>query len=234
VLFSAGAGFTLSGRFVTDINADLNTGGVLLDFAPANITNDESLIINNALITRNGVANADDSTLHPNIDHTSVKSRWTSNTGLPNTKKYIKGVCTTEVATALSGVAIDTYLPLEGAVTIPQQVQFDSPSNGQFRLLTGNGIYTFMGTIQIKGTAGDIIDIQATLSTDGGATFATDINHIQLEIPNLVGTSDFATFSINFIQSLKKNDRVRLEVENKTGARNVTQGLESFLIITEA
>ena len=37
----------------------------------------------------------------------------------------------------------------------------------------------------------------------------------------------------NLTSSLKKNDRIRLEVENLTAARNVTMGIESFLIVTE-
>ena len=54
-----------------------------------------------------------------------------------------------------------------------------------------------------------------------------------LEIANLSGPNDFATHSINFSSSLKKNDRIRLEVENLTAARNVTMGTESFMIVTE-
>ena len=232
-LFEAGAGLTFSGRFVTDINADLAATGALLDFAPANITNNESLIINGAFVTRDGVINASDTTIYPNIDHKSVKSNWGNNTGLPNTKKYIKAICTTEVVTALSGQPISTYLPLEGTFTPEVEVQFDSPVNGQYRLLTGNGIYSINGTIQIIGTAGDVVDLRITLSQDDGLTFPTQVNHIGLEIPNYTGGNDFATFSVNFIQELKEGERIRLEVENNTAARNVTAGSQSFLIVTE-
>lgn len=232
-LFTAGIGLLFSGRFISDLNVDMPATGALFDFSDANFVNDESLIISRAFATRNGVADASDATLTPNIDNTSVKSNWDSNTGLPNTRKYLKSVCTSEAATALSGVAINTYLPLAGTFAPSPVVQFDMPANGEYRLLTGNGIYNITGTVQISGTSGDIIDMRVTLSTDGGLTFATEINHIGLEIPNLVGTSDFATFSLNFIYPLKKNQRIRVEVENKTAARDVTCKQESFVIITE-
>lgn len=230
-LFKAGTGFVYGGRFITDINCNMPATGALIDFAEANITNDESLILDGAYVQRQGVLDASDSTLYPNIDHTSVKSNWGNNTGLPNTQKYIKTVCTAEVITNIASAS--TYYPLAGTMTVSNSVQFDSPANGQIRLLTGNGLYDISGTIQIKGTAGDSVDIQVTRSTDGGSTFPEVINHIGLEIANLSGPNDFATYSINFSSSLKKNDRIRLEVENLTAARNVTMGTESFLIVTE-
>ena len=232
VLYKAGAGLVFGGRFITDFNVDLPATGALFDFSASNITNDESLIVDGAFVTRNGVLDASDSTLYPNINHQSVKSNWGNNTGLPNTRKYIKGTITTEVATALSGQPVSTYLPLAGTVTINNAVQFDEPANGEYRLLTGNGLYLISGTVLIAGTAGDVIDLRVTLSTDNGVTFPTEINHIQQEIPNFIGT-DFATYSVNFIQELKKDDRIRLEVENNTAARNVTGRLESYLIVSE-
>lgn len=230
-LFKAGDGFSYSGRFITDINCDLPTNGALIDFSELNVVNDEALIIDGAFVTRNGVLDASDSTIYPNIDHTSVKSNWGNNTGLPNTKKYIKAVCSAESPTVIG--AIDTYYPLLGTFTVNDSVQLSMPVNGEFELLTGNGIYQASGTVQIKGTAGDLIDLRVVKSNDGGATYPDEVNHIQLEIANLSGPNDFATYSINFIQELKKGERLRLEVENKTAARNVTMSPESFFIITE-
>lgn len=230
-LFKAGTGFVYGGRFITDINCNMPATGALIDFSPSNVTNDESLILDGAYVQRQGVLDASDTTLYPNIDHTSVKSNWGNNTGLPNTQKYIKTVCTAEVVTNIASAS--TYYPLAGTMTVSDSVQFDAPVNGQIRLLTGNGLYDISGTIQIKGNAGDSVDIQVTRSTDGGSTFPEVINHIGLEIANLAGPNDFATYSINFSSSLKKNDRIRLEVENLTAARNVTMGAESFMIVTE-
>lgn len=230
-LFKAGTGFTLSGRFITDINCDLPTTGALLDFSDTNIVNDESLVIQGAFITRNGVVNPEDAGITPNINESSVKSSWKGNTGLPNTTKYIKGVCSAEVPTTIT--AIDTYYPLLGTMTIERQTHFDSPANGQYRLLTGTGDYLITGDLTIEGTANNTIDIRVTRSTDDGASFTDVINHTKRVVNNLSGGRDVAFFQINFIANLNKNDRVRIEVENKTqGSTSVTLELDSYLIVS--
>lgn len=228
-LFRAGTAFTFDGRFITDINCDLPTNGALLDFAPSNVTNDESLILQSTLITRDGVIDPEDTAIYPNIDHTSVKSNWSDNTGLPNTRKYIKGVCTAEVLTTIS--AIDTYTPLLGSITISEQSHFDEPANGEYRLLTGTNDVNVIGDISIDGTSGEVIDLRVTKSTDDGATFPTEVNHVRRVINNLAGGADLAFFTVNFITTMNKNDRLRVEVENKTSSNNVTQVADSFLIV---
>ena len=230
-LFVAGTGLTIGGRFITDINCNLPASGALLDFSPVNINNEESLILDGCYITREGVLDAGDNTIYPNIDQTSIKSNWGGNTGIPNTQKYIKAKCSAEVETTIS--AISTYYPLLGVFSVDNQVQFDMPANGEFELLTGNGLYRIIGNVQIKGTNGDAVDLRVTLSDDGGSTFPTEINHIQLEIPNLAGSNDFATYSVNFVQSIKKGQRIRMEVRNTSSTNNLTMKQESFLTVSE-
>lgn len=230
-LFKTGTALTFSGRFVTDINCDLPATGALMDFAPANITNDEALELQGCFITRSGTVDAGDTTIFPNIDHTSVKSNWKGNTGLPNTQKYIKATCTTEVTTTIS--AANTYYVLAGTYTVDTNVHFDMPTNGEFRLLTGNGSYEITGDFIIEGGANDVIDIRVTKSTDGGSTWPTVINHIRRQINSLVGGRDVAFFPLSFIATLEKDDRVRVEVENTTGTSDVTMELDSYFIITE-
>lgn len=229
-IFKAGTGFNFSGRFQTDVLANMPTLGALIDFSDSNVVNDESLIINGARVTRGGIADSGDTTLYPNIDHKSVKSNWSNNTGMPNTKKYIKSYCSAEIATTVSD--IETYYPLLGTMVVEKATQLSMPVNGQYELLTGDGLFNILGTIQIKGNSGELIDLRVTLSDDNFST-VTEVNHIQLEISNLTGSNDFATFSVNFIQELRKGDRLRLEVENKTSATNVTMGSSSFLIISK-
>lgn len=230
-LFKTGTGLTFSGRFITDINCNLNTNGALFDFSEVNFINDESLTIKGAFITRNGVVSESDTTIHPNIDQTNVKSLWSENIGIPNTTKYIKSVCTSEVETPI--LAIDTYYPLLGTLTIERQSHFDMPSNGEFRLLSGNGTYQINGEIDVVGTQGNELHLRIVKSTDGGLTFPTEINHIKRVVNNLAGGRDVAFFSLSFISDLKKNDRIRIEVENKSGTGNVTQELDSYFIITK-
>jgi len=230
-LFKAGAGLSMGGRFITDLNCDLPASGALLDFSESNIVGDESLIIQGAFITRQGVIDASDTGLTPNINQDSVKSSWGDNTGIGNTQKYIKGECTAETVTTVA--AANTYYPLLGAVTISDAVQFDSPANGQYRLLTGNGKYQITGDLTLAATANNQIDVRVAKSTDGGLTFPEEINHIGRTVNNLSGARDVAFMPLNFIADLKRNDVVRLEVENKTAANNITQELGSYLIITE-
>ena len=228
-LFKAGDNFTLSGRFVTDLNCDLPATGSLLDFSEDNIVNDESLVIQGAFITRNGVVNPKDTTLISNITEGSVKSSWKNNTGLGNTTKYIKGVCSVELETPI--VQTDTYYPLNGTITIAKQTHFDSPSSGVYRLLTGTGDYLVTGDLIITGSANDQIDIRIVKSTDNFTT-SEEINHSRRVINNLSGNRDVAFFPINFIANLDKGNVIRVEIENKTSTNNVSQEVDSFLILS--
>lgn len=230
-LFKTGTGLTFDGRFITDINCDLPSSGALLDFTPANIVNDESLVIQGAFVTRSGVVDPSDAGLTPNIDQDSIKSNWDSNTGLANTTKYIKASTTSEVVTPIA--SINTYYPLLGTFTTEKEVHFDMPVNGEFRLLTGTGDYLVSGDITVEGTASNVIDIRVTKSTDGGSTWPTEVNHISRVINNLAGGRDVAFFPISFIANLNKNDRLRVEVENRSSSNNVTMELDSFFIVSE-
>lgn len=229
-LFKNGTSLTFSGRFISDINCDLPSSGALFDFSELNINNDESLIINGAFITRNGVINSDDTTIYPNINNTSVKSLWSDNTGIPNTTKYIKGSISTEVVTNITSTGV--YFPLNGTYTINDRSHFDSPVNGQFRLLSGNGSYQISGDYILNSGQNNEVHLRVTKSTDGGVTFPTEINHLTRTINNFAGGRDVGFFPINFIANLKEGDIVRLEVENVTATNNITAEVDSYFIIT--
>jgi hypothetical protein len=228
-LFKAGSGLAYSGRFIIGINADLPATGALIDFAPSNINNDESLQLRGCRITRNGVINTADTTIHPNIDEDAVQSLWSDNVGVPNTVKYIRSNVTAEVETTIS--VIDTYYPLAGTFTVQEESHFDMPSNGEFRLLSGNGRYQISGDLIIDGSPNNELDVRVTKSTDDGATWPTQIFHIRRQVNSLVGGRDVAFFPFNFITSLVDNDRIRLEIENKSGTANVTMELDSYIIV---
>jgi len=229
-LFKAGTGFTYAGRVILGMNCDLPATGAFCDFAASNIDNDESLQLSDCRVTRAGVLDASDTTIYPNIDHTNVKCLWTDNAGLPNTTKYIKGNITTEVATVVS--ATNTYYPLAGTFTVETSSHLDMPSNGEFRLLSGNGTYQILGDFVIDGAANDVVNMRVTKSTDGGATWPTEITHIRRQVNSFVGGRDVAFFPINLIATLQEDDRVRLEIENTTSTANLTAELDSYFIIT--
>ena len=229
-LFKAGTGFTFAGRVILGMNCDLPATGAFCDFAASNIDNDESLQLADCRMTRSGTLDASDTTIYPNIDHTNVKCLWSDNAGLPNTTKYIKGNVTTEVTTTISSTSV--YYPLEGTFTIETSSHMDMPSNGEFRLLSGNGTYQIVGDLVLDAAANDVLDVRVTKSTDDGATWPTEITHIRRQVNSLVGGRDVAFFPINFIATLQEDDRVRLEVENTTSTSNVTAELDSYFIVT--
>lgn len=105
------------------------------------------------------------------------------------------------------------------------------PVNGQFRIRTGSGAFVISGDVSIEGTAGELIDIRVTKSTDDGATFPTQISHIRRPILSLPGPRDIAFFPIKFTPILNEGDRIRIEVENNTSTNNVTMELDSSITI---
>ena len=231
-LFKTGTALLIQGRFNLNINCNLPTTGALIDLAGVNILNKESLILENCFIRRNGVIDSSDTTIYPNIDDTNNKSLWNDNTGIPNTQKYIRQVITTEVTTTINTIGI--YEVLLATWTVDSDIShFDSPSNGQLRLQSGNGKYMVSGDISITGTANDVVDVRVVKSTDDGVTWPIVINHIRRQINSLVGGRDVAFFPINFLVSLKDGDRIRIEVENTTSTDDVTAEIDSSFVITQ-
>jgi len=229
-LFRAGVGFTVASRFLIGINCDLPTTGSLIDFSPVNITNDEALELYECIITRNGVRDSTDTTIHPNITEDSVKCLWTSNVGVPNTVKYLKASNTLEVLTTIASSGVLT--PVLGTLTVGQASHFDSPANGEIRLLSGNGIYQITGDYAIAGGSNDSLKLAVTMSTDDGVTFPTELGSIIRTVNDLKSGNDVGFFPINFIATLAKDSRIRLEVSNETDTTNVTAQLDSYIIAT--
>ena len=89
-LFSAGTGFVMQSRFLTDINCDLPTLAAFCDFSPTNFPNPSTLQIQGAIITRDGASNANDANITPNVGATDLCSAWRDNVGLKNT--FVGGV----------------------------------------------------------------------------------------------------------------------------------------------
>lgn len=229
-LFKAGTNLTFDGRFITDINCDLPSTGALLDFSASNIVNEESLILKGTFIRRQGIIDASDSTIFPNLDNTDVKCLWSDNTGVPNTHKYVKSKIDSEVETVITD--INQYVPLQGVWVQDTASHFSSNASGEFTLLSGNGTYQLSGEIVIVGTANEEIDIRMVKSLDGGVSFTEEINHVKRRVNNLSGNRDVALFPINFTSILNKGDVVRVEVENKTSNNNVTAEVDSDISIT--
>lgn len=228
-LFAAGAGLVINGRFITDMNVDLGASASLIDFAPSNMANNESLIISSAFVARNGVLDPTDTTVHPNISASDKQSLWSKNSGISNTYKYAQQTITTEATTAVASA--DTYYPLAGTWTLGEVSHFDSPANGQIRCLSGNDVYRVSGNFVLDSDSGDVVGLRIVKSTDGGSNW-TEVNHIKREISNLQGGRDVAYFQIDFLVRLADGDIIRLEVENYDSTADITAELDSYLTIS--
>jgi hypothetical protein len=230
-LFKAGSGFTMSSRFLTDINADLGTTAPLLDFAPANFIAPSLLQIKGAIITRNGVANAADTTITPNILASDLESDWDKNIGLTNT--FEGGVLTVTAETATTVAAANTFYDLAATWSTSDLQHFDSPASGQLRHL-GNDPreYRIFGDLSVVGTANDVIVVKI-VKWDNSAAGFVDVGSQRRQINNLVGGRDVAFFNATTTVTLDQNDYVKLQVENQTAARNVTVELDAFWSVSE-
>jgi hypothetical protein len=84
VLFKKGVALTFASRFTTDGNIDVPAGWAVADFEDANFTNDNTFQIQRAIISRAGVFDDTDVNYFPNIDEEDDASKWSENTGVPN------------------------------------------------------------------------------------------------------------------------------------------------------
>jgi len=230
-LFKAGTGLVFNSRFLTDINADLGTLAPLFDFSESNFSMFNSLQLIDCIITRNGVIDATDTTIYPNISEKSSYSKWKTNVGLPNT--YVGGLLslTTEAETTIS--LVDTFTTLLGVYTISDLQHFDSPVNGVLRNISGSPIdFKVISYIVLDGGANDNITIRIRKFDSSASTTSTIISQ-QATINNFQGGTDRCTFSILGRTTLEVNDYIFLEVANNTDTTNVTSLIGSFTTIEE-
>ena len=229
-LFEAGAGLVINGRFITDINCDLAGTVSLLDFAPSNIANNESLIISGAYFARGGVVNPKDTTITPNISADSVKCLWRDNTGIRNTHKYVKSTITTSAVTVIN--TVEVYEEMAGTWTENNSSHIAQIADNRWEVLSGNGTYQITGDFTIEGNQNTETSVSVKKSTDGGSNWV-EINHTRRTINNLQGGRDVAFIPVNFITDLSEGDLIRLEIENYFTTSNFEVEAGSYLIISE-
>ena len=227
-LFKAGTAFLMTSRFLTDINVDLGTLQPFLDFAPANFVNSSTLDLKGCRITRDGIEDASDSNVMPNILKSDLESIWIGNQGIGNT--FVGG--TMNISTAISTpISVGVYTDLLGTFTTSNLEHFDSPSNGQLRHLGSNPIeYTLHSDIVLDGTANEDIRIKVVIWRDATSVF--EDGEIQERIlNNLQGARDVGFFSIFSNITLNQNDYVKIQVTNDTASNPVIAELDSKIII---
>ncbi len=230
-LFSAGVGFIMSSRFRSNQNIDLPALASFLDFTPANFVNPSTLQLEGCLITRDGVFDAADANLTPNVSETDLISLWTSNIGLANTfvggSLDISVEAATTITTSLTSDPT-AFVDLAGTYVSSDLQHFDVPAAGQLRHLGDSPReYKIGGQLVVECTAGDDITLKVRIFRSATTTFV-DGKSITRVINNLVGGRNVAYFAVSDNIILNKNDYVKLQVGNVSATNNLTAELDSF------
>ena len=229
-LFEAGAGFSMNSRFRSNQNIDLPANASFLDFSPSNFTSPSLLQIQGAIITRQGVFNATDPNITPNITEKALESEWSSNNGMPNTFEGGSLGVSAEAVTTIG--ATSTFVDLAAASWTALDLQhFDSPSAGQLRHL-GNTPREFkvIADFTLASGANNELKLRVRKWSVSGAAFETVLEQTR-QVNNLTGGRDVAFFNININTVLDQNDYIVLQVSNETAATNVTAEVDSYYII---
>ena len=229
-LFSAGAGFVMSSRFRSNQNIDLPASASFFDFSASNFVNPSTVQVMGAILTRDGVFDATDSNITPNMSEADLVSDWTGNNGMPNTFEGGSVGVTTEVATTINtiGVFEDLAATLWTALDLQH---FDNPADGQLRHL-GNTPREFkvIADLSVDSIANDDITIRVAKWDDSASAFVTVLDQSR-QVNNFSGGRDVAFFSININTELDRNDYIILRVANQTSTSNVTVEQDSYYIV---
>ena len=222
-LFKEGTSFIMNSRFSTNINCDLGTLQPFIDFSPANFPNPSTLQLKDCEMTRDGVYDADDVNLTPNIDQTNLSCQWSGNNGLRNTFVGGEGELTTEIETVIA--TIDTSVVVLGTQTMTDLQHFDSPANGQLRF---NGSspseYSVKWDFVLEGTQSNEYCLELMRDRGGVETLI----HQQIRtINNLQGGRDVAYYSGSHHENLIAGDFTFWKVKNLSGTGNCTLELGS-------
>lgn len=219
-LFKAGATFDMQTRFLTDINADLGALAGLADFAPANFSGQGQLGLVNVVVGRNGVLDATDTTILPNILPSDLVCDWANNRGIGNTFPGGTLDTTAEATTTITTAGV--FVTIAGTFTTIDLQHFDNPANGQLRHLGDTPReYSLYADIAIAGTANKEIVIRIQKYTAATASTATIFSQVRVT-NNFAGSRDQAFFNFYPDLVLDKDDYVFLEVANNTDTTNVT------------
>lgn len=238
-LFKAGTGFSMNSRFLTDINCDLPTSAAFCDFLDTQFPNPSTVQVRGAIFTRNGVTDAEDPNIFPNIKEAALCSDWQNNNGLKNT--FEGGVVTVggQTATAISTAGTWETLHVGTAPVESELVHYDT-------VVVGNGLalrhlgnspreYRFVADLIIEGSANRELEVAISKYDDsaGTTTLLTDTVQVRT-ITNSVGGRDVALFNKYGRISLDQNDYAFLSIRNLTDTTNVTVEDGSRFTIEEA
>lgn len=229
-LYSAGAAFVMNSRFRSNQNIDLPASASFFDFAPSNFPNSSTVQLQACLVSRDGVVDASDANLIPNMAGGDLASEWRFNDGLGNTFVGGELVITGETTSAISTPGV--FVDLAGTYAPNDLQHFDEPANGQLRHLGESPIeYAVSGQLVLESGANDEVDLKVVIFRDKTSSFE-DGKTLRRVINNLQGGRNVAYFAVSDNIILSKNDFAKLQVANVADTDDVTAELDSFFMLT--
>ena len=232
-LFKEGNSFVMNSRFLSDINCDLGALQPFTDFQNSNFANSSTFQLKGCEITRNGVYNADDSNITPNISKSMLASYWKSNNGLPNTYVGGKSTVSTEVTTSVANNT--TFYTLAGIFSGSDLEHFSASADGKLTHL-GNFPREFqlIGNLNLESTQNNSITVRIRKWDNSQGIFVNFSGKEQTRVVNnLQGGRDIAYFTIITEITLDKDDYVELRVKNETDGNDITAEEGSFFQLKE-
>ena len=232
-LFQSGTLFQMNSRFLSDINCDLPASAALLDFAPVDFPNPGTVQLGGCEITRDGVYNAEDSNLTPNMDRGDLSAYWKRNNGLPNTFVGATTSITSEELTTIS--AGSTYYDLEGVFTGIGLQHFSTSADGKVTHLGNNPReFEVTGNLVLESTQNDSLTVRFR-KWDASVPGWVDLDYTEQTrvVNNLQGGRDVAYFTLQVGVTLDQDDYLQMQVKNNNGNNDVTAELSSFYRVQE-
>lgn len=230
-LFKAGASFVMNSRFSSNMNLDLGTNGSFFDFSDSNFPNPSTIQLSECIITRDGVSDAEDANITPNIDSSNLSCQWYRNQGMTNT--FVGGELdiTTEVTTSIP--AQSTFYDLEGTYTAVDLQHFDSPANGQLRHLGINPReYRLYIDYALDSSPNDVL-IMRVLKWDNSDSQFVTIKDEPIQVNSFVGGRDVAFLRFSVPVELDQNDYIKLQIANDSDNTDITAELGSSYRLEE-
>lgn len=229
-LFKEGTLFQMNSRFLTDINVDLPTLAPFCDFTTANFPNPSTIQIKGAILSRDGVFNANDANIFPNLNASDLPCDWDNNIGIFNT--FVGGVLNNETELVTNIITQGTAEDLNGTFSTADLQHFDSPANGRLRHIGVNPReFTVNWDFVIDGNANDELEL-FLIKIDGQANVTVEYSQIRV-INHFQGNRDVAYFNGQTSIILNQNDFVLWQVANLTDTSDCTLELDSTWSVKE-
>ena len=232
-LFKAGNLFQMNSRFLSDINCDLPSLAPLHDFSNAEFPNPGTVQLKGCEITRDGVYNADDSNLTPNMSSSDLSAYWKGNNGIGNTFVGGTTLVTSEELTVIG--AGSTWYVLEGIFTGTGLQHFSASADGK---LTHNGNspreFEITSSLTIESTQNNELEVRFRKWDNSASAFINlDYTAQARQVNSFVGGRDVAFFNINTGVTLDQDDYLEMQVRNNSGNNNATLESGSFFRVQE-